>query len=416
MTIFEITLFWITIAPSYYWLMYALGFLLWFFIVKKRWIIVSSIPEIQSSIKKKNEMLDSLFLYIFLWVVLWWRFWYVLFYNFSAYLNNPFDIIKVWEWWMSFHWWVIWVIVAMLLFSRKYKINFLHLADQITLVLPIWLWLGRIWNYLNWELLWYSWYYWKFAIVNNWIWYFPSTLLEALLEWLVLFIILNIVYFINNKMKHSWANWSIKYWFDWQIATMFLIIYAVFRLFVEIFYRVPDVHIWYIFGYFTMWEILTLPMLVLWIIIYKKLRLRSNVEHVKVNVLLKPLRWEINDIDTKILLIIRTILESWIQIWKQDFANYIDEALSIKLENELNDKDKSSSIVDLLQKRFYFVGKIGRIKKENNISVLQPGRWKNVLIRLSEKSTQLWLDEKLIISFWEIIHEKALELENNVKK
>lgn len=246
MTIFEITLFGLKIAPTYYWLMYALSFLVGYFILQKRNAI------------DKSKM-DDLFLYIFLWVVLWGRLWYIFFYDFSNYFSNPIDIIKVWEWWMSFHGWVIWVILAMLIFAKKIKVDFLKLADQITLVLPIWLWLGRIWNYLNKELLWYSDYNWFLAVYIDNTWYFPSPLLEAFLEWLVLFLILNYFY----------IKWFLK---KWQIASLFLIFYAIFRLFVEIFFREPDAHIGYIFWYFTMWELLSFPMFLVWIILFLRFK------------------------------------------------------------------------------------------------------------------------------------------------
>jgi len=255
MTIFSIELFWITFAPTYYWLMYAIWFMAWYYIIKKRWFVVWN-------------KLEDLFLYIVLWVILWWRIGYIIFYNLNSYINNPLDIFKVWEWWMSFHWWVIWVIFAMLLFSRKYKFNFLKLADQITAVLPIWLWLWRIWNYLNQELLWYSWYTWFFAVYKNWIWYFPSPLIEALLEWFVLFIILFLVYFLNNKVRCVETNKQIRYGFDWQIATLFLIFYWTFRIIVEYFFRTPDAQIGYILWYFTMWELLSIPMVIIWLILY----------------------------------------------------------------------------------------------------------------------------------------------------
>ena len=245
MTIFEINILWIHIAPSYYGLMYAIAFLLWYLIIKNRKII------------QWND-LEDLFLYIVLWVILWWRLGYVMFYNFSNYLSEPLSILKVWEWWMSFHGWVIWVILAMMIFSRKHKLNFYSIADQVTLILPIWLWLWRIWNYLNWELLGYSGYNWFLAVYNEWVWYFPSPLLEWLLEWLVLYIILLFFY----KRKH----------FKWQIAALFLIFYSIFRIFVEFFFRTPDPQIWYILWYFTMWEILSLPMFVFWIYFYFKLK------------------------------------------------------------------------------------------------------------------------------------------------
>lgn len=243
MTIFNFEIFWITIAPSYYWLMYALGFLFWYILILKRW-----------KIPKKD--LEDLFLYIFLGVVLWWRLWYVIFYNPQLYLNDMLWILRVWEWWMSFHWGVIWVILSIFIFSKKSKLSFLKIVDQVTLVLPIWLWLWRIWNYLNKELLWYSWYNWLFKINIDWINYFPSPLLEALLEWFLLFIILNFIYY---------KKWNIK---KWQIASLFLFFYWIFRLFVEIFFRRPDEHIGYIFWFLTMWEILSLPMIMIWIFLF----------------------------------------------------------------------------------------------------------------------------------------------------
>lgn len=246
MTIFEITLFNITIAPTYYWLMYALSFIVWYYVLYKRDII-------------SRDKLDDLFLYIFLWVVLWGRFWYIVFYDFSSYISNPLDIIKVWEWWMSFHGWVLWVVTSMILFAKKYKIDFLKLADQITLVLPIWLWLGRIWNYLNKELLGYSGYDWFLAVYVNNVWYFPSPLLEAFLEWFVLFLILNYLY-IKKILK------------KWQIASLFLVFYAIFRIFVEVFFRQPDAHIGYIFWVFTMGQLLTIPMLIVWIILFLRFK------------------------------------------------------------------------------------------------------------------------------------------------
>lgn len=259
MTIFEIQILWFTLAPSYYGLMYAIWFLAWYYIILKRNFL-------------SRENLDNLFVYIFLWVILWWRLGYILFYNFNSYLNEPLNILKVWEWWMSFHWWVIWVILAMFLFSRKYKVDFLKLADQVTLVLPIWLWLWRIWNYLNWELLGYSWYNWFLAYYKNWIWYFPSTLLEAFLEWLIIFIILNYLYYINRNYTCNITNCRKEFLFKWQIASLFLILYWLFRIIVELFFRTPDSHIWYIVPYISMWTLLSLPMLLVWIILFLKFK------------------------------------------------------------------------------------------------------------------------------------------------
>lgn len=246
MTIFELNFYWFVIAPTYYWMMYLIWFVAWYYIVRKRNKIFINIMDRANT----KILLDDLLFHIFWWVILWWRLWYVLFYNFSYYINNIVEIFKIWKWWMSFHGWVIGVIIWMYLFSRKYKLSFLNISDQITSVLPIWLWLWRIWNFLNKELLWFHGYYWPFSID----WRFPSPLLEALLEWVLLFIILN--YYYPKKRFH------------WQIAALFLIYYWIFRLFVEFFFRMPDENIGYLFNYFTVGELLTAPMILVWLFYY----------------------------------------------------------------------------------------------------------------------------------------------------
>lgn len=250
MYIFQIELFWLTISPSIYWLMYALSFLLGFYILKNRWFF-------------NKDQLDNIFLYIFIWVILWWRFWYIIFYNLEHYIQNVSDVFKFWEGWMSFHWGVIWVVLAMLLFWHKNKLNFYKIADEICAILPIWLGLWRLWNYANQELLWYSWYNWLLTIEVNWIKYFPSTLLESLLEWFVLYIILTYIY--KNKK------------FTWQVASVFLIWYWVFRLIVELFFRQPDSHIWYVISIFSVWSLLSIPMILSWIWFYIYLK-KKNIK------------------------------------------------------------------------------------------------------------------------------------------
>ncbi len=248
MTIFEIQIFGFTLAPSYYWLMYALWFLAWYYYFQKKNLL-------------QKEQLESLFLYVFFGVILWWRIWYILFYDFSSYFENPIDIIKFWEWWMSFHGWFLWVVSSILLFSKKYKINFWEIIDELAVIVPIWIGLGRIGNYLNKELLWYANYTWIFAVEKNGIYYFPSPLLEAFLEWIILFIILYLI----NKNKT----------FFWQTSAFFLIFYGTFRTFVELFFRTPDIHIGYIFWIFSLWSLLSIPMIIVWIILL--FILRKNV-------------------------------------------------------------------------------------------------------------------------------------------
>lgn len=244
MTIFSITLFWIHIAPSWYGLMYALGFMSGYLILRKRKIL-------------SETELESLMLYIFLGVLLGGRLGYVLFYNLPYYISHPVEIIQTWHGGMSFHGGVIGVIVAMFLFSYFHKKSFLVVADHITSILPIGLWLGRIGNYLNWELLGFTNYTGPFAVMKNGVSYFPSPLLEATLEGVFLFGILHIL--MRKNM------------FPGKIATSFLIWYWIFRFCIE-FVRTPDVGLGYLTFGLTMGQILSIPMIIIGISLYFSLR------------------------------------------------------------------------------------------------------------------------------------------------
>lgn len=240
MTIFEISIFWLIIAPTYYGVMYVIWFLYWVWALKKTW-------------KYSENQCDSLFLYVFIGVVLWWRLWYIIFYNLSAYISDPLSLIRVWEWGMSFHWWFLWVIIALFYFSWENKINFWNLSDEIAKIIPVGLFFGRIWNYINKELLWFE-YSWPLAVSLNWVMYFPSPLIEALLEWFIIFIILNPI-----LQRPRFAG---------QFASLFLILYWLFRIIVELFIRIPDTHIGYYFWFLTQWSLLSIPMIIVWGILY----------------------------------------------------------------------------------------------------------------------------------------------------
>lgn len=74
--------------------------------------------------------------------------------------------------------------------------------------------------------------------------------------------------------------------------------------------------------------------------------------------------------------------------------------------NELKGFRKQIDLIDnqivyLLAKRMKVVKKIGRLKKENNIPVLDKSRWQKVI--RSKKG--------YVKKIWEIIHQEALKVE-----
>jgi phosphatidylglycerol---prolipoprotein diacylglyceryl transferase len=251
-TIFEISFFGISIAPKWYGLMYALGFLISYQFVKK-WG------------KLSLRELDNLLLAVFFWVLFWGRIGYILFYNLSYYLSNPYDIFKVWEGGMSFHGWLLWVIIAVYIFSKYHQKNFFAITDTLAIIVPVAIGFGRIGNYINQELPWYTPYTGPFAIVKNGVSYFPSPLLEMLLEGILLFIILISTGYLSWFFKEK----NQKKYREGRLSALFLIGYGLLRMIAEQF-RLPDTHIWYLFHteWFTLGMLYTIPILVWGILIF----------------------------------------------------------------------------------------------------------------------------------------------------
>ncbi len=192
-----------------------------------------------------DERLDNLLFYIFLGIVVGGRLGYILFYNFPYYLSHAWEIFQVWKGGMSFHGGAVWVIVASIIFSVRNKISFYKIIDEIAYVSTIGIFFGRIGNYYNKELLGFR-YDGPLSIEKDGIHYFPTPILEATLEGLILFILLS--YFYGNKK------------FEGQIGCLFLVLYGLFRLWVELGFRMPDEQIGYVFSHFTLGGMLSIWM------------------------------------------------------------------------------------------------------------------------------------------------------------
>ena len=69
------------------------------------------------------------------------------------YLADPLEILMIWKGGMAFHGGLIGVIVAILLYARSQKLSPFAFSDVIAASTPIGLFLGRIANFVNGELL-----------------------------------------------------------------------------------------------------------------------------------------------------------------------------------------------------------------------------------------------------------------------
>ncbi len=176
------------------------------------------------------------------------RLGYVLFYNFGYYLHHPLDMFKVWQGGMSFHGGLLGVITALWLFARKHKKTFLQVTDFFAPWVPLGLGAGRIGNFINHEL-------WGRVTDVPWGMVFPnagplprhpSQLYQFALEGVVLFLI---VWLYSRKPRPAGA-----------VSGLFLLGYGIQRFAVE-FVREPDSQLGFIGGFFTMGQLLSLPMI-----------------------------------------------------------------------------------------------------------------------------------------------------------
>ena len=242
------------IAIRWYSLAYIFGILLgWWLgikIISKKFIIEDN--------KYILKEFDNLISYLIVSIIIGGRLGYVFFYNFDYYFLNPLDIFKVWEGGMSFHGALIGIILGTWMFSSKKNIPIFLLLDIISCVAPIGIFLGRIANFINGELVGKATnLYWAviFPKIDN-IPRHPSQLYEAFLEGLILFIILNLAIFRKN----------------YKIGTcsyVFLILYGFFRIFSE-YFREPDIQVGYFFNFLTMGTILSFFMILSGVIIFLK--------------------------------------------------------------------------------------------------------------------------------------------------
>jgi len=169
-------------------------------------------------------------------------------------INNGFQYTGLYG--MSYHGALIVIVIASVVFCRKYKLNFWLLADLLIPAVPLGYTFGRLGNFINGEL------YGRVTTVP-WGMYFPldslhrlrhpSQLYEALFEGIFLFIIL---WSLRNRIRISGALFS-----------LYLIGYGSVRFFIE-FFREPDRQLGFVLGSFSMGQILCFIMIILGGIIF----------------------------------------------------------------------------------------------------------------------------------------------------
>jgi phosphatidylglycerol---prolipoprotein diacylglyceryl transferase len=226
------------VKVHWYGLMYVFGFVAGWWLARRRAAMPGS--------TWKPVDVDDLIFFAAVGVIVGGRLGWMLFYGFENLRADPLAVIRVWQGGMSFHGGLIGVMVAVALFARR---RGRRVADVFDFTAPLpaaGLCAGRIGNFINGEL-------WGKPTDLPWGFLYegevlhPSQLYEAALEGIVLFAVVG---WSTSRPPPRLAP-----------SGLVLTLYAIFRIAVE-FVRVPDADIGYLaFGWLTMGQVLSLPVL-----------------------------------------------------------------------------------------------------------------------------------------------------------
>jgi len=281
--IFTLPLFGMEFALRWYALAYIVGILI-------GWRLVAAAarrPRLwrNDSPAITAPQVEDLLTWVVLGVILGGRLGYVLFYKPLYFLQNPGEILMIWQGGMSFHGGLLGVIIACVGYSWAKRIAWLSVADVLCMATPAGLLLGRVANFINAEL-------WGRPTDLPWGVIFPgdmaqycpevagacarhpSQLYEAALEGLLLGAVLLWMVFRRGALKRPGA-----------VTGAFFLGYGLARFAVE-FVRQPDAQFvtpgnplglaWQVGSYgLTMGQILSLPMIVLGVFLLARARGRA---------------------------------------------------------------------------------------------------------------------------------------------
>lgn len=198
---------------------------------------------------------DELVTWVTLGIILGGRLAYVVFYEPAKFFGpngSLVEIVRLWEGGMSFHGGVIGVSLALILYTRKHKLDWLRIHDYIACTIPFGLGFGRVANFINGEL-------WGRPTGSDWGIIFPaaptaeprhpSQLYEGFLEGPVLFLILWWLFYRTDAR-----------YYPGRLTGSFLLGYGIFRFIIE-FFREPDRQLGVLDWGLTMGQTLCVPMI-----------------------------------------------------------------------------------------------------------------------------------------------------------
>mgnify|MGYP001594952397 CR=1 FL=1 len=193
----------------YYGIVYVLGFLLILYILEKQ----------REKLNLSNDEVYDYVFYLIIFIVLGARIFEILFYEPLFYFSNPLEMLMIWHGGLSFHGALTGVMTWTYVFAKKKKLHFYDLSDILVVPAALMLFLGRIANFINGELV---------GKITNLSWgvkfknyegfRHPTQIYESLKNLLIFFALL----FLKNKnLKKGTLTW------------VFFLFYGTLRFFIE---------------------------------------------------------------------------------------------------------------------------------------------------------------------------------------
>ena len=177
------------------------------------------------------KKLDSLYFYVIVFGLIGARVYEVLFFNWHYYKFHLLDIFKIWQGGLAIQGVILFGIIAIYVYCKKNKLNFLKYTDIFTIGLILGQAIGRWGNFFNQELFGrISDLPWAIYIERTMNFHHPVFLYESLLNFALFFILLKLF-----KRRH----------FNGMVTFVYLGGYSLIRFFME-FIRIDKVPI--VFG------------------------------------------------------------------------------------------------------------------------------------------------------------------------
>lgn len=236
------------LAVRWYGLAYVFGFLF-------AWWYYAKVLHPRQELGFDPKFLPDFLLTGLLGLLIGARVIYMVVYNWSLFIADPLRLFYIWEGGLSFHGALLGIICALILYVRAKKIPILSTADRLILPIPLTLFFGRIANFINGELIGRPFADGSFPICIQYppesICRYPSQIIQGLTEGLLLFFILQFVFWWTPARRRPGTTFG-----------LFFILYGLFRFFTE-YLRTPDAQLGLFWGGISMGQILCVIMILI---------------------------------------------------------------------------------------------------------------------------------------------------------